>query len=183
MAILAVALIVAVAFTQLAKPPKPWLYLPNLGLGGFAVYTTAWGNGSTIPSQYACHNANFTSSPPLVIVNVPNGTRSLLIILVDPNASYFIHWALLVVNASAGSIPGNIPSLGVTPYGVQFRDSYGIVGFGGPCPPSRHMYILIAYALNYVPNLSPGSYYGYDLYVSIASGHVYASSIWVGYYG
>ncbi|ABW01382.1 YbhB/YbcL family Raf kinase inhibitor-like protein [Caldivirga maquilingensis] len=157
------------------------VYEPNLGLGGFSIKVPIYGNESTIPSSYACNGVNFTSSPPLIISNIPSGTRSLMVVMIDVDANMFIHWAL--VNAPPVSlIPPNLPHSFNTSFGEQLINDFGNVGFNGPCPPSRHMYIIIVYALNSTINVKDGKY-TYAQLVSMIKNHVLATALWIGYYG
>lgn len=157
------------------------LYEPNLGLGGFSIRIPIYGNGSTIPSSYACNGVNFSSSPPIIISNIPPGTKSLMVLMIDVNAGMFIHWAL--VNAPPISlIPPNLPHSLRTNFGEQLINDFGNVGFNGPCPPSRHTYIIVVYALNSTINVNGGKY-TYSQLVGMIKDHVLATALWIGYYG
>ncbi|WP_292000489.1 YbhB/YbcL family Raf kinase inhibitor-like protein [Caldivirga sp.] len=177
---LAVALVVVVMFNEVSGG-KVNVYEPNLGLGGFSIKVPIYGNGSTIPSSYACNGVNFTSSPPVIISNIPPGTKSLMVIMIDVDANMFIHWAL--INAPPVSlIPPNLPHSFNTSFGEQLINDFGNVGFNGPCPPSRHTYIIIVYALDSMINIKGGKY-TYVQLVGMIKNHVLATALWIGYYG
>ncbi|WP_291767439.1 YbhB/YbcL family Raf kinase inhibitor-like protein [Caldivirga sp. UBA161] len=179
----AVILIIVVLAAMLigGSSGKVNLYEPNLGLGGFSIRVPIYGNESTIPSSYACNGVNFSSSPPIIISNIPPSTKSLMIIMIDVDANMFIHWAL--VNAPpVPLIPPNLPHSFNTSFGEQLVNDFGNVGFNGPCPPSRHKYIIIVYALDSTINVK-GNKYTYAQLVGMVRNHVLATAIWIGYYG
>lgn len=179
--ILAVAVAVYVALHT--PPSKPQgLYLPKLGYGGFSIEVTAYGNGSNIPESYGCSGANFSNSPRVLLLNKPRGTVSLVLVMVDINASMFIHWLLINIPPNVNQIPPGLPHVESTPYGIQLVNDFGNIGFNGPCPPSRHMYIIVVYALNSTIVVNTIRLTYSDL-VNLVKGHVISSSIWVGYYG
>ena len=115
------------------------------------VYSSAFKDGNFIPSKYSCEGANV--SPQLHWNNAPKDVKSYAIILNDPDAPSgdFVHW--IVYN-----IPGNMKELheDVTPSRnvpeeVMFgTNSFGRIGYGGPCPPpgKPHRYFFRIYALN-----------------------------------
>ena len=180
-AVVILVIVVLVIMLSSGSGGKVNLYESNLGLGGFSIKVSIYGNGSTIPSSYACNGVNFSSSPPIIISNIPSGAKSLAIIMIDVNANMFIHWAL--VNAPPVSlIPPNLPHSFNTSFGEQLINDFGNVGFNGPCPPSRHMYVIIVYALNSTINVKYGKY-TYAQLVSMIKNHVLATALWIGYYG
>ena len=108
-------------------------------------------NNSRIPSRFTCDGENI--SPKLTWENVPVGTKSFAITVIDPDApgGEFIHWLIC-------DIPGNIRSIDrgkVPPEAKEFMNDAGRPGYTGPCPPrsSTHRYIFTIYALD-VENLA-----------------------------
>jgi len=95
-----------------------------------------------IPLQYTCDGENI--NPPVNITNVPEGTKTLALIMEDPDApgGTFTHW--LLWNIQPDDKISEKTSLGVS--GIN---SFGKTGYGGPCPPSgTHRYYFKAYALD-----------------------------------
>jgi Raf kinase inhibitor-like YbhB/YbcL family protein len=89
---------------------------------------------------------------------LPAGTKELVVAMVDPDApgGDFIHWAVAHVTPAGGatSLAG-----GAHPGGaVLGRNSFGSVGYRGPCPPAGppHHYHITVYALGQPSGLTPG---------------------------
>jgi len=107
----------------------------------------AFQNGKLIPGKYTCDGKNV--SPPLVIMDAPKETKSLALIMSDPDAPHgtFLHWLLW-------NIPPKVTELkeGESP-GVKGKNDFGKPGYGGPCPPSGiHRYVFRVYALDIMLN-------------------------------
>jgi Raf kinase inhibitor-like YbhB/YbcL family protein len=114
----------------------------------------AFGAGAEIPSVYTCEGKNI--SPPLSWSAVPAGTRSLALIVDDPDApdpkapkTTYVHWVVYDIPPSTPGIPEAATSSDL-PRGtrVAFND-FKRQGYGGPCPPiGRHRYFFKLYALD-----------------------------------
>jgi Raf kinase inhibitor-like YbhB/YbcL family protein len=84
-----------------------------------------------IPSVFTC--AGEEISPPLAWSGLPDQTGSLALRCLDPDApdGTFTHWLLWDLDPSTGGIgEGRVP-----PGAREGTNSFGKVGFGGPCPP------------------------------------------------
>ncbi|MDT7868772.1 MAG: YbhB/YbcL family Raf kinase inhibitor-like protein [Thermoproteus sp.] len=123
------------------------------------VYSPAYGNGSAIPAQYTCDGADI--SPPLAWSGVPQGAKSLLVEMVDPDApgGEFIHWVIYNISPNSTGLPQGVPPAAATAYGLQAVNDFGEVGYGGPCPPPGrpHRYIVLVLALNATLEVPPGA--------------------------
>jgi Raf kinase inhibitor-like YbhB/YbcL family protein len=111
----------------------------------FSLSSPAFQDGQAMPVQFTCDGAN--QSPPLSWSEPPQGTRSLTLIVDDPDApgGTFRHWAAYDIPANARSLAAG-QSLGVA--GVN---DFGKPGYGGPCPPrgrGPHHYRFRLFALN-----------------------------------
>lgn len=99
-----------------------------------------------IPSQYTCDGAN--AIPPLQFSEVPKGTKSLALIVDDPDAPIegsFTHWTVWNISPETTEIEEGV----APPEGVQVKNDFGNLGYGGPCPPSgEHRYMFKLYALD-----------------------------------
>ena len=113
--------------------------------GGFTVTSPAFRDQGAIPARFTCKGADV--SLPLTISGAPASAKELIIALRDPNAPNgdFVHWALAGVSPATHTVPsGGVPGL-VAPG----RNSYGTLGYRGPCPPTGqlHHYVLTVTAL------------------------------------
>lgn len=113
----------------------------------FVLSSPAFKDGAEIPVEYGCNGAN--TSPTLKISGVPKGTKSLALIMDDPDAKQvvgktWVHWTLWNIKPDTKEIPA-----GKVPKGaVQGTTSFDSTGYGGPCPPAgTHRYFFKLYAL------------------------------------
>ncbi len=96
--------------------------------------------GEKIPEMYTCDGKNI--NPSLTIDNVPENSKSFVIILDDPDApkGTFNHW--VAFNIKKTQIHQDFDSEVGT-------NDFGSVGYGGPCPPEgTHRYIFKVYSLD-----------------------------------
>jgi phosphatidylethanolamine-binding protein (PEBP) family uncharacterized protein len=104
------------------------------GQKSLEVTSSAFKAGDAIPSEYTCEGAN--KAPPLAWANLPAETKSVAVLVDDPDApkGTFTHWLVT-------DLPPTTTSLG---------DSGKIpAGYTGPCPPSgRHHYHFHVYAID-----------------------------------
>jgi Raf kinase inhibitor-like YbhB/YbcL family protein len=102
-----------------------------------------------IPSMFTCDGKDI--SPHLVWDEVPEGTKSLALIVDDPDApaGTWVHWLMCNIPPNVREIPqGSIPA-----GAHQVKNDFGKANYGGPCPPGgTHRYFFKLYALN-VDNL------------------------------
>jgi Raf kinase inhibitor-like YbhB/YbcL family protein len=112
------------------------------------ISSPAFGNGEKIPSKYTCDGQNI--NPPLEISQVPEGARSLVLIMEDPDVpknlrkdGMWDHWVVFDMPADLR----NIAEAG-TP-GIEGTGTNGKPGYMGPCPPDReHRYFFKLFALD-----------------------------------
>jgi Raf kinase inhibitor-like YbhB/YbcL family protein len=114
------------------------------------LFTSAFATGGFIPSKYTCDGANI--SPPLEWSDVPDGARSLALIVEDPDAprGLFLHWLIYDLPASEYGLTEGIGIEADEAGGAkQGRNGFGKHGYGGPCPPGGvHRYFFRLYALD-----------------------------------
>jgi Raf kinase inhibitor-like YbhB/YbcL family protein len=145
-----------------------------------------FGAGEEIPSEYTCEGRDV--SPPLRWSGVPEGTRSLALIVDDPDAPdpaapkrTFVHWVVVDLPPDAGGLAEGAGQDGLPAGARAGRNDWDQPGYGGPCPPvGRHRYVHKLYALDTtLPHLrSPTKA---ELERSMA-GHVLARAELVGTY-
>ena len=99
-------------------------------------------NNGFMPKKFTCQGQNV--NPELLIEGIPSKTKSLALIVEDPDASIgtWTHWAVynmpLATNIEEDSVPGDLAM-------NDFRRKE----YGGPCPPSgTHRYFFKLYALD-----------------------------------
>jgi Raf kinase inhibitor-like YbhB/YbcL family protein len=118
---------------------------------GLEVRSVAFSQNGHIPTRFTCEGEDI--NPPLEISNIPETTKTLAIIVEDPDAprGVFDHW--LTWNIS----PNEPISENYNP-GISGTNSFGKTGYGGPCPPSgSHRYYFRVYALDTELDLLAGS--------------------------
>jgi Raf kinase inhibitor-like YbhB/YbcL family protein len=118
--------------------------------------STAFAPDGSIPARYTCDGTNV--SPPLAWSNLPAGTKSLALVVTDPDAPdpkapkmTWVHWILYDLPAETTGLREGIPVKGLPPGTLEGSNDWGRTGYGGPCPPvGRHRYVLTLYALDTV---------------------------------
>ena len=123
---------------------------------GIELTSSAFQAGEPIPRTYTCSGDG--TSPPLAWADVPDGTKSLALLVDDPDApgGTFTHWAVYgIPPATRRFAPGKPP-----PGAQQGENSFGDARYGGPCPPKgdqAHRYVFTLYALRAPLNLEAGA--------------------------
>ena len=125
---------------------------PSNGYGRFSLQVDALAPGSVLPDMYTCKGA--MESPKLSWENIPTGTKSLVLIVDDPDApkGTFTHWLLYNIPPSSRRIDRAQTNTKVLADGTQQGDtSAGSRGYYPPCPPigPAHRYVFSLYALDY----------------------------------
>lgn len=124
------------------------------------VSSPAFAEGTQIPEEYTCDGRDI--SPLLNWSEPPAGTRSLALIMDDPDApgGVFTHWVIFNLPAGSTQLPAAVPTDPELPSGaLQGSNDFGRIGYSGPCPPSGspHRYRFTLYAVDEVLELSPGA--------------------------
>lgn len=106
--------------------------------------------GAVIPARFTCDGKDI--NPALRIENVPAGTKTLALILEDPDApgGTWVHWLVYNIPVAIGIGGDSVP-------GTQGRNDYGVTDYRGPCPPAgTHRYVFTLYALDTELSLDEG---------------------------
>jgi len=126
-------------------------------MGNLQLTSSAFSHGEEIPRKCGYKNGNET--PPLAINGISEGTKSLTLIMDDPDAmgavgKVWVHWVVWNIDQTEDRIdPGptvcdcleEIPGEDAT----EGMTDFGEVGYGGPAPPDkRHTYVFKLYALD-----------------------------------
>jgi len=168
---------VRIADFRRKSPPAGWLprLIPVLMLGAIVgaipyvraaqaeerpvtlkVESAAFAEGGAIPKKYTCEGKDI--SPPLAWSGMPEGTKSLVLIVDDPDAPdpkapkmTWVHWVLYNLPPGTAGLAEGIAA-GALPAGTMTGlNDWKREGYGGPCPPiGRHRYFHKLYALDTV---------------------------------
>ena len=117
----------------------------------------AFDNGGTIPQKYGYKNGNI--SIPLKISEIPEETKSLVLIMDDPDAmgvvgKVWVHWVLWNISPNTKEIPEN----SIPKDSIEGKTDFNEIGYGGPAPPDKeHTYIFKLYALDTILDLKQDS--------------------------
>jgi Raf kinase inhibitor-like YbhB/YbcL family protein len=112
------------------------------GNKNLSVTSTAFTNNGMIPPKYSCNGEKI--SPPLTVRNIPSGTKSLAVIVQDPDVPKggFTHWVVWDIDTE-GNIPEGFASDHVG------LNSLNQVGYSPVCAMSgTHHYHFMVYALD-----------------------------------
>lgn len=146
--------------------------------------SNAFAANGVIPAIHTCEGRDV--SPPLAWSGVPAGTRSLALIVDDPDAPdpaaprmTWVHWVLYNLPADCPGLPEGVRQL--PPGCLEGLNDWKRTGYGGPCPPiGRHRYFHKLYALDTVlPDLKTPSKQQLE---QAMRGHILAEAQLVGTY-
>jgi Raf kinase inhibitor-like YbhB/YbcL family protein len=118
--------------------------------GGMRITSPEFKHNESIPRKFTCQGEDV--SPALVIEGIPEGAKSLALIVDDPDApmGMWVHWVVYDIPVTARVEEKGIP-------GKQGMNDFGRLDYGGPCPPSgTHRYFFKIYALDGLLNLEEG---------------------------
>lgn len=125
-------------FPKVTPAPSPVLQNMKLTSSAFA-------NEEKIPVEFTCDGTKV--HPPLTIAGIPENTKSLAIIIDDPDAPLgtFTHWVIWNIDPATREIAtGSVPQKS-----IEGTNSAGRTGFTPPCPPSgSHRYFFTLFAVD-----------------------------------
>jgi Raf kinase inhibitor-like YbhB/YbcL family protein len=152
----------------------------------FTLRSLAFASGQEIPVDYTCEAGDI--SPALNWSGVPAGTKSLALIVDDPDAPdpaapkmTWVHWLLYNIPPDATQIPEAADGDDLPVGTLEGKNDWKRVGYRGPCPPiGRHRYFFKLYALDTVlPDLNKPTKVELE---KAMSGHILAKAELVGFY-
>lgn len=109
------------------------------------IKSSAFEHNKSIPAKYTCQGEDV--NPPLQFTDVPKESKSLVLIVDDPDApsKTWVHWVVYNIPPSVVTVEENSTPKG----GTQADSDFGKDSYGGPCPPSgSHRYFFRFYALD-----------------------------------
>lgn len=118
------------------------------------ITSAAFEDGGPMAAKYTCEGSDI--SPPLQWNGVPEGTRSLALIVDDPDAPdpaapkmTYVHWVVYNLPPDSRGLPEGTRSDRLPPGTLEGLNDWQRTGYGGPCPPiGRHRYFHKLYALD-----------------------------------
>ena len=121
------------------------------------IISSAFKEGEKIPIKYTCEGFNW--NPPLQIFDIPKQTKSLVLIVDDPDVptdirpdGLWVHWIVYDILPVTSFIPEH-----AVPPGTPGKGTNGRTAYMGPCPPDRqHRYFFKLYALDVFLDLPKG---------------------------
>ncbi len=108
-----------------------------------SITSNDFADGGEIPKKCGYKHGN--EKPPLAINGIPEGTKSLALIMDDPDAmgavgKVWVHWVVFDEDPEPNTNLGN---------GRNGLTDFGELEYGGPAPPDkRHTYVFKLYALD-----------------------------------
>jgi Raf kinase inhibitor-like YbhB/YbcL family protein len=129
--------------------------------GALSLTSSAVSEGAAIPEEYTCQGKDI--SPPLKWSGVPSETKSLALIMDDPDAPMgtWVHWVLYDLAPSMTELPEGLSAREhiAAGSGKEGLNDFKRLGYGGPCPPAGkpHRYFFKLYALDTMLELKPGA--------------------------
>ena len=111
-------------------------------MGNLKLTSSAFSDGGEIPREYGYKHGN--EEPPLSFSGIPEGTKSLALIMDDPDAmgavgKIWVHWVAWNIDPTKTELAKS----------TEGMTDFGEVGYGGPAPPDkRHTYVFKLYALD-----------------------------------
>ncbi|MCL4354427.1 YbhB/YbcL family Raf kinase inhibitor-like protein [Patescibacteria group bacterium] len=115
------------------------------------IKSTAFENNKNIPKKYTCQGDGI--NPPLSFSDLPQNTKSLVLIMDDPDATIgtFVHWLIFNIDPIINNLLENSSPAG----SVLGKNSASLNEYVAPCPPSGiHRYFFKLYALDTLLNLT-----------------------------
>ncbi len=121
-----------------------------------ALSSPVFAHRGPIPKVYTCQGKDI--SPALAWSGLPNGTKSVVLIIDDPDAPdpaapkrVWVHWVLYNIPPTATGLPEAVTASAL-PAGTRHgKNDWDRTDYGGPCPPiGRHRYFHKLYALDEV---------------------------------
>jgi Raf kinase inhibitor-like YbhB/YbcL family protein len=148
------------------------------------ITSPAFQPGASIPQKYTCQGEDL--SPALEWSAPPAGTKSLALIMDDPDApgGTWVHWVVYNLPPSARGLPESASQaagkVSLPEGALQGKNSFSRVNYGGPCPPSgEHHYRFHLYALD---DALSGDSLNKEALLKAMDGHILAQGEMVGLY-
>ncbi len=152
----------------------------------FALTSSAFSHDGSIPAKHTCDGKDV--SPALRWAGIPPGSKSLALIVDDPDAPdpkapkmTWVHWVLYNMPPTAGELPESVAVKALPAGTLEGINDWKRTGYGGPCPPiGRHRYFHKLYALDVaLPDLHGPTKTKLE---AAMKGHILAEAVLMGTY-
>jgi hypothetical protein len=150
------------------------------------ITSPAFAANADLPAKLTCQGGD--KSPPLAFAEIPASTKSLALIVDDPDAPdpaaprmTWVHWVLYNLPPQTTELPEAVAPGALPPGTREGMNDWKRTGYGGPCPPvGRHRYFHKLFALDIVlPDLKKPSKAALE---KAMQGHILARAELVGTY-
>jgi Raf kinase inhibitor-like YbhB/YbcL family protein len=150
------------------------------------IRSPAFSHGGAIPSLHTCDGKDL--SPALEFSGAPQGTKSLALIVHDPDAPDpkapkidWVHWLLYNLPPDCKGLPQGVAETALPTGTLSGVTDFKRTAWGGPCPPiGRHRYFFVLHALDTVlPDLGTPARPGLERAIA---GHILSSAELMGTY-
>ena len=171
--------------TDKETPTEKWTQnMEETIMKQISISSDAFENGSSIPTEYTCDGDD--RSPALLWKDLPEGTRSIALIVDDPDApgKTWVHWVIYNIPADSTGLTTAVPkNKSLDDGSLQGKNDFGKIGYNGPCPPpgKPHRYFFKVYALDTTLSLTSGA--TKSQVEAAMSGHILAQGEMIGKYG
>jgi Raf kinase inhibitor-like YbhB/YbcL family protein len=158
------------------------------GGGSMEISSSAFKDKGKIPMVYVMPGAGGKNiSVPLTWKNVPAGTKSFALSIVDPHpvAQNWVHWLVINIPKDVASIEEGASKKKMPPGSEELKNSFGDIDYGGPQPPKGtgdHPYVVTLYALN-IEKIELGVNTSLSTFKKAIEGKVIESASITGMYG
>ncbi len=155
--------------------------------GRMKLTSSAFKDGDRIPIKYVMPGAGGENvSPPLSWQGAPKGTKSFVLLCVDPHpiARNWVHWMVINIPAEVDHLPEGASRRNMPPGSKELQNSFGFVGYGGPQPPpgtGEHPYVFTIYALD-IDHLDLPEATSLGALEKAMAGHILAKASLTGYF-
>jgi Raf kinase inhibitor-like YbhB/YbcL family protein len=130
------------------------LSIERVSLMPMTLKSSAFAPQTQIPNRFTCDGTDV--SPDLSWSNIPQNTKSLALIVEDPDVPIpaipiitWGHWLLYNIPPSISRFPEKIMQKDLPAGALQGKNDWKQTGYRGPCPPiGRHRYFFKLYALD-----------------------------------
>lgn len=147
----------ALALAACGKPPIVPRAAPGVQLASITVTSPAFNEGGRIPVDYTCDGKELI--PELVLSAPPEHTKSILLLVEDPDAASGTYTHMVAFNLAPDlhKLPSGTDLVGETArFGLNDAQ---VAHYSGPCPPrgEAHRYRFRAVALDTMLKLPEGA--------------------------